>query len=322
MTDNSEFESIKNDLVEQKISKAITIADGTTGNITINIPLEKKVFLKGYGYDFANGSTYQLITGNAGFKPRTDQEGSIAQPMIYGVPFKCRPGGKLELAITNETGASVDYNAVFFIMTNDILDVTSDGGAVIQATSVLGGITITDAVTGLNADVIARGDGQNALCVDTEITISGATFVIDNIKVGSNNGLSTGLEYLRTDAAGNLQVEITNGSYTQQVNYDKSAEVCDTPFGKVNRGQQTLTGTAVTRLNNQECRSVRIRPSVLSGSLYIGFYNTFTTSTYFAVLNSITDYIDLPVNNSNLLYVIGANGDVIELNYFTRTASL
>ena len=133
-------EAPSSDLVEQKIAKQVTVANGATGSVAINIPDNREVWLKGYGHTFSASSSFKLRTGNKSFPARTDQEGSPSIPVQYGRPFKVRPGGdNLSLTITNGSGASVTYNVVFYILTNELLDITSEGGELVLTTGSTGG---------------------------------------------------------------------------------------------------------------------------------------------------------------------------------------
>jgi hypothetical protein len=119
---------------EQNIKQLVTIASGSSDSISINIPDNSEVFLKGYGYTYYSNSTYQLRVGNTSFPERTDQEGSIVQPMIFSLPPKANPNSKIKLLITNNGSSSRTYEVVFYILTDRILDQTSNGGELTIAT--------------------------------------------------------------------------------------------------------------------------------------------------------------------------------------------
>jgi len=158
----SEYESIKTQLVEQKISKQQTIVAGATERIEISVPNDKKVFLKGYGYSWYDSNVYTLDTANRQFPSRSDQEGSPSIPMIFGNPFPVRAGGKIKLTITNNDATDHTYDIVFYILTNDHLDIESTGGELILATgsgsgSVGGNVVIYDSTFSTPAGVTADG---------------------------------------------------------------------------------------------------------------------------------------------------------------------
>ena len=111
----------------QNIKQNVTIADGDTGEIFIDVPIDKRLSLRGYGYSFVDGTTYKLDTGNLEFPSRTDQEGSVAVPQIWGVPFPVRSGGRLRLGITNNTGSSQTYTVVFIVITDSLVNIASSG---------------------------------------------------------------------------------------------------------------------------------------------------------------------------------------------------
>lgn len=112
--------------VEQVIKKTISIPSGTTGELSVSIPRDVNVFLRGYGYSWRSQCVFKLSTGQITFPARTDQEGSISQPVIYAQPYECRSGRELKLIVTNN-GASSDFTAVFYILTSSLLADESDG---------------------------------------------------------------------------------------------------------------------------------------------------------------------------------------------------
>lgn len=147
------------DLVDQKITGQVTITAGTTDKVSISIPDDKEVWLKGYGYTWFTANTFKLRTGNTVFPSRTDQEGSIAQPVQYGRPFKCRAGGELSLTITNGDASDHTYDVVFYILTNELLDQTSSGGELI--------ITTGTSSSSTNQVSVYDSSGTNAAPVTT-----------------------------------------------------------------------------------------------------------------------------------------------------------
>jgi len=198
------------EFVEQRITQQVTITAGSNSRVSIDIPKDKAVFLKGYGYTWFTANKFSLSTGNTGFPTRTDQEGSPAIPAIFGTPFKVRSGGKLSLTIYNNDASSHTYDVVFYILTTELLEVESTGG---DLNFTIGGasgtstkVSITDSTGTTAADVVVRGDGKNALVVDTELTIDSATLNIENVFVASTDGLVTGAAYMLIDSNNRLQV--------------------------------------------------------------------------------------------------------------------
>ena len=149
------------DMVEQKITQQITITAGSTGRVELDIPKEKKVFLKGYGYSWFTANTFQLNTGNYTMPARSDQEGSPAIPVIYGTPFMCRSGGKLKLTIVNGDASDHTYDVVFYVITDEFLEVESTGGdlnlTIGGSAGVATSVGITDSTGSTFASVTADG---------------------------------------------------------------------------------------------------------------------------------------------------------------------
>lgn len=231
------------EMIEQKITQQVTITAGDTGRVTINIPNGKTVFLKGYGYSWFKDNKYILSTGNTSFPRRSDQEGSPSIPVIFGTPFKCRSGGELRLTIENGDATDHTYDIVFYIITDELLDIESTGGdlnftiggatgvassvAIVDTTgsthagvtadglqvytnkslpagtNVVGKVVLSDGTT--DVDVVARGDGVHALCVDTELTIDGATVNIENVFNASTDGTVAGAGYMLMDSNNRLE---------------------------------------------------------------------------------------------------------------------
>ena len=162
------------DMVEQKITQQVTITAGTTGKVQIDIPKDKKVFLKGYGYSWFTSNTYQLSTGNYTMPSRSDQEGSPAIPVIYGTPFMCRSGGKLKLTITNGDASDHTYDVVFYVITEEFLEVESTGGdlnlTIGGSSGVASAVAITDSTGSTYAGVTALGIAVNPSAPSTILT--------------------------------------------------------------------------------------------------------------------------------------------------------
>ena len=209
-----EYQKVREMLTEQVIKKTISVTAGSTGVAEIQIPKGKLVYLKGYGYTYHESTTYLLATGIVNFPARTDQEGSVAQPRIFEVPFKANQSGRITLSITNAAATDADYEVMFIVMTQSLLTDTSSGGEIIVTTGAGAGsllqCVIYNAAGTETAEVVTRGDGTKALAVDTELVIDNATLKIDNLFTASTNGLSTGAGYMLIDAAGNLQVDVVS----------------------------------------------------------------------------------------------------------------
>lgn len=201
------------DFIEQKITKQVTVTAGSTGAVEIDIPKEKEVFLKGYGYSWFTSNTYSLSTGNVSFPDRTDQEGSPAIPVLFGTPFKCRSGGKLRLSIVNGDSSSHTYDVVFYIVTNELLDVKSEGGdlnlTIGGSTGTASSVAIVDSTGSTFADVIVREDGRKALVVDTEIELHTDNVTLSNVFVASTDGTVANADYILLDA--NRRIGVISG---------------------------------------------------------------------------------------------------------------
>jgi len=151
-------------LIEQKITKQVTVASSATGYAEVPIPVNRTAYLKGYGYKWYADTTVQLITGNTTFPSRTDQEGSPAMPVLYGTPFKCREGGTLKLAITNGSAASHTYDVVFYILTSELLPINSVGSELVVPTAaggLTGAVAVYDSSFATSANVTAKGLAVN-----------------------------------------------------------------------------------------------------------------------------------------------------------------
>jgi hypothetical protein len=210
MTEEKKFNHENN--VEQNIKRLVTINDGQTGYAEIEIPANATAWLKGYGYSYASGTTYQLKVGSTEFPKRTDQEGNTTQPMIFSVPSKANGGSKIKLEIINGTGASHTYEVVFYIITTRILDIESEGNELIQPIGgtggVAGSVSIFNSSGTLSADVVARGDGRNALVVDTEMEFHADNVTIANIKCASTDQTLANVRYLKVDTNGVLDTRL------------------------------------------------------------------------------------------------------------------
>lgn len=170
-------------LIEQTIKLEKAITNGSSDAIEIPIPKDVEVYLKGYGYTWNNNTTYQLSTGNTTFPSRTDQEGSIAQPVIFSTPYTCRPGSTLKLSITN-SGDSTDFFAVFYILTSQLLDIES---------------------TGSNLTFDTGLEFQTNVLSGASFTESGAMTKTGSVSNTFDLDVTTYVEYKKTDAGQTVQ---------------------------------------------------------------------------------------------------------------------
>lgn len=195
-------------MVEQKITKQVSIANGASDSVSITIPQNRKVFLKGYGYTFFSGSTYQLDNEITPFIARQDQEGSIMAPMVYGRPFPCRSGGKLYLRITNASGSTRTYDVVFYILTDEFLNESCTGSEMTVTTGVgsaAGAVVIYDSTITTAASVTSNGlqveanapatlrDGTGSAIV-TAAAIGSSTALKQGVLIQCDSGSANGLK--------------------------------------------------------------------------------------------------------------------------------
>jgi len=147
--------------IEQVIKQQVTVTAGSIGKVEVPIPKDKSVFLKGYGYTWFTGNKYTLNNGSILWPTRSDQEGSPAIPVIFGNPFKCRSGSNLKVTIENNDGSDHTYDVVFYIITNDLLDIESTGGdlnlTIGGSTGTAASVSISDSTGTTFADVTADG---------------------------------------------------------------------------------------------------------------------------------------------------------------------
>lgn len=290
---------MREELIEQKIVKEVTILAGASGSVSVTIPQAKTVFLQGYGYSWFTLNTFSLSTGNTQFPNRTDQEGSISIPRIFGKPFMCRPGGTVKLSITNADASAHTYQVMFIILTNELLDEPSAGTDLIVGVGGSGGgplgVFIQDQAGTIAADVITRTDGLKALVVDTEITIDAATFNITNLKVASTDQSALGQRYIKCDTDGTIWTRdipftaITNGA-------TKTIAVLNTP--------EVLGASTAARL-------IRVRGTTVTGTIFIGG-SAVSPTIYLDSIVVAGQSFDYPVDNVNDLFVYGNAGDQVD----------
>ena len=234
MPTQQDYVKLKDQLTEQTISKQVTVATGAIGVVEIPVQANAKAFLKGYGHTFKNSTSYQLGTGYVHLPKRTDQEGSIAQPVIYGNPFPLKPSAKLELRFYNETGSEQTYTAKFYIMTDHLIDEESVGGEIVVATSQATGTTITlgtlDEVESTDAQAVEDG-------VTTHIFTSTIASINTDVTLRYEGSID-GTSYF------NLDVSETDTTYTANGTYS-ATYIGTLKFVRVSLISET-GGTAVT----------------------------------------------------------------------------
>ena len=172
-------------LIEQKITQRITITAGSMDAVTIPIPAQAKAYLKGYGYTYFANTIYRLNCGTLQFPSRSDQEGAVSIPMIYGNPYPIT-SGNINFYITNNDNADHTYDVVMYILCNRIIPINSTGGELILAIGSggsSGAVTIYDSTITTAAGVTALGLAVNpssptALLSGTLTTASAAATVL------------------------------------------------------------------------------------------------------------------------------------------------
>jgi len=159
-----EYQQVKNQLIEQKITQQVTVVSGATGHVTVTIPASRRAFLKGYGYSWYTANVYQLNAGTFRFPSRSDQEGSTSIPVIYGNPFPILSGEKIDLQIINNDTATHTYDVVFYVLATEVIQVNSVGGELILATGGTSGAG--------NAVYITDSSGTNSAGVSATLGVA------------------------------------------------------------------------------------------------------------------------------------------------------
>jgi len=213
---SNEYQKYADQLIEQNIKIQATIGAGDTEYVSITIPANAKVFLKGYGYSYYTQTKTKLKAGKTSFPNREDQEGSPSIPMIYGNPIMINSGDSVTLKITNDDSASHIYDVVFYILTSRVIEHTSTGGELVLATSATGSgaatnVSLYNSAFSAAVDVTAIG-GKNALnthsfigdgATNLEIATNGAARKTKSIQIMADDGTLT--RNLQSDTAGNLK---------------------------------------------------------------------------------------------------------------------
>ena len=210
-----DYSKVKEQLMEQTISKEVTVAAGATGTIEIPIPDNAKAFLKAYGYTYKNNCSYQVDTGYFQMQKRSDQEGSLGTPVIYGNPYPLKPSAKLKLNFFNASTASQDFTARFFILTDKQIETPSEGGVVnIQTTAGSGAVpdlgTLTAAATQTTAYATEAG-------IFSHVLQNVVTAITTNVIVRSEGSLD-GTNWFNLDANETDTTYTANGTYAMAYN--------------------------------------------------------------------------------------------------------
>ena len=205
-----DYIKMKDRLMEQTISKQVTVATGAVGVVQVPIQANANAFLKGYGHTFKNSTSFQLGTGYTFLPKRTDQEGSIAQPVIYGNPFPLKPSANLELRFYNETGSEQTYTAKFYITTDHLIDIESAGGEITVATTTATGTTVTlgtlDEVEATDAYTVEEG-------VTTHIFTSTVASIDTDVTIRYEGSID-GTSYFNLDVSETDTTYTANGTYS------------------------------------------------------------------------------------------------------------
>lgn len=227
----------KNAPVELYLKKQVTVAAGASETVSIPCPKEQAIYIKGYGYDWFKSNTFKLRAGKLQFPPRTDQEGSVSQPVIYSYPFEVLPGENFSLKITNGDASDHTYQVLFIVLSSSVLegsDYESEGGAIVLATDATGsGATLPIAVYDPTGTTPA-GVTANGLQVENNAPVTLQAGSIDTSSasavplVGSATALKRGVL---------LQAKYTNTDYVlvgNATNQDVRLYAGDTLFIDIN----------------------------------------------------------------------------------------
>jgi hypothetical protein len=221
---------MQKNLVEQKISQQVTITAGTSSVVTFTIPNTAKAMLKGYGYTWFTGCTFQLRVGSMVFPKRTDQEGSSSAPVMYGEPYNVT-SGNIEVEIWNNDSADHTFDVVAFILCDRIINIESAGGEIIYPSGA-GGVS--------GASVIYN----SSLTTSANVTADGLEVHIDKqLPAGTNN-------------IGDVDV------LTMPVPSSPATLLCGT--------KSTSGASAVAIASSTACKKVTIQVAITSDPIYIG----------------------------------------------------
>lgn len=113
----------------QQLTISKVVASGATEFVGVVLPAQAIVSLKGYGYTYIPGTSYQLTTTLLSFPERSDQEGSLLQPQFFDAPIPCKQSGQVGVFIKNNTGRTQTYLVKLNLLTTHIIESASTGGA-------------------------------------------------------------------------------------------------------------------------------------------------------------------------------------------------
>jgi len=218
-------------LIEQKITKRETILAGASATITLEMPTQAKAQLKGYGYSWFATNTFRLQCGSLSFPKRSDQEGSVVQPVMYGEAYPITTGN-ITFDITNGDSADHTYDIVFVILCNRIIPIESVGGELIQSVGTSSSIVSTFAITD-----------------STGATIAAVT--ADGLEVHIDKALPTGAN--------------TIGAVTIA-----ALPVAASPSTLLDGKKTTTTSAAEALAASTTCKKIILQIDSASGDVYIG----------------------------------------------------
>lgn len=246
----NDYEAVREQLVEQKITQQVTITAGSSKQIEVDVPDGKIVYLKGYGYSYYTDNKYHLSTGNMTFPERQDQEGSPSIPMIFGNPFKVRSGGKLRLTIENGDTSSHTYDIVFYILTNEFLDIISKGGELLLATSSGSGTGSSLSIWNSTFTAVAPVDTVLGLAVNPispQTLVAGSKASVDASAIVL--GASAGVSKLTLQASITNATSILVGNATLQPIELQAGQSIDLTISNVNKVYIKRSGGSNVTMN-------------------------------------------------------------------------
>lgn len=229
--------------VEFQIKKVVSINNSASGSVSIPIPQGVKAYLKGYGYSYADSCEFVLSTGNLAFPKRTDQEGNATQPRIFENAFEIRSGGECKLSITNNSGGNVDFEVLFYIIADTMLE-----GPAYE--SVGGELTIPTSVTSTIASNVQTTSGSVTSLPGNETANGAALGSIEGLMMAGSDGSNA--RFIATDSSGNVQVDVlstTSDTILTNIYGDTTAILADT--ASIDTSNAAIQ-TAVEALQNNE----------------------------------------------------------------------
>ena len=315
--DRQKYLNRRDTLVEQVIRKKTTIANGAEGLVSITIPNDANVFLKGVGWDYFGSATYKLLDDHRQLHAGSNQIGSCAIPQQWSIPFYCK--GKIMLYITNSTGASQDYTAVFIIHTDKLLEDASEGGAVlvpvapgagvVQDVQLYGfyGTTSTSLKCDTNGYLMVQltttptidiGDvAIMGVVTSTDTKINATTIGAGNTALHVNISGEGGAALA---AANPLWCELTDGTNAIAAGNPLPVTAVSTssPSTLLDGSSVTTSDTAVALGASTACRRITVQAANANTTvMYVGNATSQTTELYPG------DSIDLEIDNISKVYI-------------------